>query len=165
MLHPPLGLPQYFGYVDGKHRVPFRAVILVCVLTVLLSLLNIGSGTYIAFSAITSLSSMAMYLSYAIVMAAVLYARLTKGIELGAWNLGRAGLPINLIALIYTVYAFIWLPFPNYLPVTASNMNYAGPVLGAVLVGAVTLWFMRAKEHWDGPNRAIIEFILENDEK
>lgn len=165
MLHRPLGLPQYFGYVDGKHRVPFRAVILVCVLTVLLSLLNIGSGTYIAFSAITSLSSMAMYLSYAIVMAAVLYARLTKGIKLGAWNLGRAGLPINLIALIYTVYAFIWLPFPNYLPVTASNMNYAGPVLGAVLVGAVTLWFMRAKEHWDGPNRAIIEFILENDEK
>lgn len=108
---------------------------------------------------------MAMYLSYAIVMAAVLYTRLTKGIEVGAWNLGRAGMPINLIALVYTVYAFIWLPLPNYLPVTASNMNYAGPVLGAVLVGAVTLWFMRAREHWDGPNRAIIEFILDNEEK
>lgn len=34
-----------------------------------------------------------------------------------------------------------------------------------VLVGAVTLWFARAKEHWDGPSRAIIEFVLESQEK
>lgn len=144
---------------------PFRAVILVCILTLLLSLLNIGSGTYIAFSAITSLSSMAIYLSYAVVLASVLYARLTKGIELGMWNLGKSGILVNVFGLVYTVYAFIWLPFPNYLPVTASNMNYSGPVLGTVLVGAITLWFMRAKQHWDGPNRAIIEFVLKADER
>lgn len=142
-----------------------RAIILVSVLTVLLSLLNIGSGTYIAFSAITSLSSMAMYLSYAIVLAAVLYARLFKGIEMGQWNLGKAGPVVNLVALVYTVYILIWLPFPNYLPVTASNMNYAGPVLGAVLVGAIGLWFVRANKHWDGPNRAVVDFVLKSEEE
>lgn len=136
---------------------------MVSLLTILLSLLNIGSGTYIAFSAITSLSSMAMYLSYAIVLACVLHARLTKGIEFGEWNLGVFGMPINAIGLTYTVYAFVFLPFPNYLPVTAENMNYAGPVLAAVLVGAVTLWFARAREHWDGPNQAVVDFVLQSE--
>lgn len=150
--------------MDKDRRVPVRAVVMVSVLTILLSLLNIGSGTYIAFSAITSLSSMAMYLSYAIVLACVLYARLTQGIEFGEWNLGIAGMPVNVVALVYTVYAFIFLPFPNYLPVTASNMNYAGPVLAAVLVGAVTLWVARARTHWKGPNQAVIDFVLKSED-
>lgn len=106
---------------------------------------------------------MAMYLSYAIVLACVLNARLTKGIDFGEWNLGKFGMPVNVIALVYTVYAFIFLPFPNYLPVTAANMNYSGPVLAAVLVGAVTLWFARAREHWDGPNQAVIDFVLQSE--
>lgn len=137
---------------------------MVAIVSIVISLLNIGSGTYIAFSAITSLSSMAMYLSYAIVLACVLHARLTTGIKFGEWNLGKAGMPVNVVALLYTVYAFVFLPFPNYLPVTAANMNYAGPVLAAVLVGAVTLWFVRAKTYWAGPNQAIIDFVL-NSEK
>lgn len=143
---------------------PARAVILVSILTLLLSLLNIGSGTYVAFSAIISLSSMAIYLSYAIVLASVLNARLTEDIKFGEWNLGNFGVPVNILGLVYTAYAFVFLPFPNYLPVTASNMNYSGPVVGVVLVGAITLWFMRARTHWDGPNRAIVDFVLQSED-
>lgn len=77
-------------------------------LVALLSLLNIGSGTYVAFSAITSLSSMSMYLGYAIVLACVLWNRLTRDIELGRWSFGkRAGLVVNALGLVYTVYVTI----------------------------------------------------------
>ena len=158
------GLPKCFGYVDAKRRVPSRAVLLVTVIVVLLSLLNIGSGSYIALSAIVSLSSLAIYLSYAIVFSVVLYARLQDRIEFGVWNFGKAGVYINIFALVYTLYAMIWLPFPNYLPVTASNMNYCGPVFGVILIGAVTLWFVRGRHGWDGPNRDIIAFVLRNEE-
>lgn len=159
-----IGLPTYFGYVDSRYRVPVRAVALVSVLVALLSLLNIGSGTYVAFSAITSLSSMSMYLSYAIVLACVLWSRVTRDIELGQWNFGKkAGIMVNVAGLVYTVYATIWLPFPNYLPVTAANMKYSGPVLGAVLVFAVSLWFVRARAEWSGPNRAIADFVLRSE--
>lgn len=158
------GLPKYFGYVDAKRRVPSRAIVLVSVIVVLLSLLNIGSGSYIALSAIVSLSSLAIYLSYAIVLSVSLYARLNNSIEFGVWNFGRAGTFINAFALTYTLYAIIWLPFPNYLPVTASNMNYSGPVFGVVLIGVVTLWFMRGKGKWDGPNKDVIAFVLRNEE-
>ncbi|KAF3011479.1 hypothetical protein E8E14_006118 [Neopestalotiopsis sp. 37M] len=155
------GLPQYFGHVDAKQRVPLRAIILACSIGSALALLNIGSGTYIALGAIVSLSSLAAYLSYAIVIACVLYARLAgPGIQLGQWNLGWAGPFVNVVALLYSVWVMIWLPFPNNLPVTAANMNYCGPVFGAVLAGTIGLWFVRARKHWRGPNRAIIDFVL-----
>jgi choline transport protein len=154
------GLPQYFGHVDAKHRVPLRAVVFTCSIVTALALLNLGSATYIAFGAIVSLSSLAAYLSYTIIFCCILYARFTSGIKLGQWNLGRAGPVVNVVALIYTVWVMIWLPFPNNLPVTAANMNYCGPVFGAVLVGTIGLWFLRARGHWEGPNRAIVDFVL-----
>lgn len=157
------GLPQYFGYVDAKHRVPVRAIILTCSIATLLALLNLGSATYIALGAIVSLSSLAAYLSYAIVLSCVLYSRLSTGITLSEWNLGSVGPFVNAVALLYTIWIMIWLPFPSNLPVTASNMNYCGPVFGAVLVGTVGLWFVRAKSHWDGPNKAVVEFVLRNE--
>lgn len=33
------GLPQYFGYVDGRHRIPLRAVLLNFTIVFILSLL------------------------------------------------------------------------------------------------------------------------------
>ncbi|KAJ0107334.1 hypothetical protein J7T55_015800 [Diaporthe amygdali] len=154
------GLPQYFGHVDAVQRVPLRAVVLATIIASLLSLLNIGSSTYIAFSAIISLSSLAVYLSYAIVLACLLYARLNGGFKPGPWNLGRAGSIVNMLGLVYTVYIMVWLPFPNYLPVTAANMNYCGPVFGLIIIGVVSLWFIRGREHWKGPNRAVVEIVL-----
>lgn len=142
---------------------PSRAIVLVSVIVLLLSLLNIGNGSYVALSAIVSLSSLAIYLSYAIVLSVVLYARLSDGIEFGVWNFGKAGTFINVFALIYTLYAIIWLPFPNYLPVTADNMNYCGPVFGVVLIAIVALWFIRGKANWDGPNRDVIAFVLRSE--
>lgn len=133
------GLPQYFGIVDGKSRVPARAIVMTSIIVLLLSLLSIGNSSYIVLNAIVSLSSLAIYMSYAIVLACVLFARLTNGLELGQWNLGRAGTAVNISGLVYTLYAMIWLPFPTDLPATASNMNYCGPVFGVVLVAAITL--------------------------
>lgn len=156
------GLPRYFGHVDAYQRVPLRAVILATAIASLLSLLNIGSATtYIAFSAIVSLSTLALYLSYAIVLACLLYARLTGRFKPGPWSLGRwTGPLVNVVGLIYTIYIMIWLPFPNYLPVTAANMNYCGPVFALMLLGATSLWFIRGKSQWMGPNHAVAEFVL-----
>lgn len=153
-------LPRWLGHVDGRYRIPFRAVWVTSLLVALLTLLNLGSATYVALGAITSLSSMAMYLSYAVVFAVVLNARCRgAGIERGPWNLGRWGLPVNVAALVYTVYVIVWLPFPQTTPVDASTMNYSGPMLAAVLVLAGSLWIFR-RNRWPGPNRAVVDIAL-----
>ncbi|KAK7409672.1 hypothetical protein QQX98_008187 [Neonectria punicea] len=157
------GMPAYFAYVSPKHRVPIRSIILTVFLVCALCLLNIGSSSYVAFGAITSLSSMALYISYAIAISSILYARFNSdGVKLGEWNLGRYGIYVNSFALVYTLYIIVFLPFPSTLPVTAANMNYCGPVMVVVLLITLVLWFARAKKHWVGPNLTILDFVIAN---
>ena len=157
------GMPAYFAYVSPKHRVPIRSIVLTVFLVCALCLLNIGSTAYVAFGAITSLSSVALYISYAIAISSMLYNRFaTGGVQLGEWNLGRYGVWVNSFALLYTLYVLIFLPFPSTLPVTGANMNYAGPVMVVVLALAVGLWFLRARKHWSGPNLSIVDFVVAN---
>ena len=156
------GLPRWFAYVHPTHLVPIRSIWLALVVVMLLSLLNIGSTT--AFGAITALSSLALYFSYAIAISSMLYARWTSShggepLQLGGWNLGRYGVYINSFALVYTLYCIIWLPIPSTLPVDGVNMNYAGPIFVFVLLFALVLWFVRANKHWKGPEVAIIDFV------
>lgn len=48
----------------------------------------------------------------------------------------------------------------SLLPVTVANMNYAGPIYLAVLVGAVSYWFLWAKKNWTGPNTKIVGIVM-----
>ena len=91
-----------------------------------------------------------------------MYARFNKAepLKLGGWNLGRWGLSINAFALIYTFWIMIFLPFPSTLPVTGTNMNYAGPIFGAILLLAITLWVLLARNRWPGPSVEIINYVV-----
>ena len=126
----------------------------------LLALLNIGSTT--AFGAIIALSSLALYFSYFIAISCMMYARFNKAepLKLGGWNLGCWGSSINTFALVYTLWVMIFLPFPSTLPVTSSNMNYAGPIFGAVLLFAGSLWVAVARKRWAGPRVEVIEYVV-----
>lgn len=163
------GLPIYFAYVAPKQRVPVRAVVLVTAIDSCLCLLNINAVAYVAYGAIAALCGLACYISYAIALGSMLHARWNaratgQGMKLGDWNLGCWGVWINSWALLYTCWAIIFLPFPSTVPVTASNMNYSGPIMGLVLLLAFALWFLRAKKHWKGPNVSVIDFVLAKSE-
>ena len=129
-------------------------------IVMLLALLNIGSTT--AFGAIIALSSLGLYFSYFIAISCMLYARFNRKdpVQLGGWNLGRFGPFVNGFALVYTLWMMVFLPFPNTLPVTGSNMNYAGPIFGFVLLFAVSLWVLWARKRWAGPNVEVVEYVI-----
>jgi choline transport protein len=154
------GLPAYFTYLDPTHRIPVRSVWLGVVSISLICLLNIASEGTIAFNAITSLSSFVFFFSYSVATACLLYARLAGNITMGEWNLGKWGIPVNLYALIYSLYIMVFLPFPSVLPVTANSMNYTGPVFGLVLFVVIVWWFLHGKSHWRGPNLTIMEYVM-----
>lgn len=159
------GLSRYFALVDSKTRVPMRAVLCTTAIIVALSLLNLNNKAYIALGAVTSLSTLSLYSSYTIALSCIIYFRLATpgGLQLSEWNCGRYGLFFNIFALVYTVYEIVWLPFPSILPVTAANMNYAGPVYLVVVLGAVSYWFLWARKNWSGPNMEVVEIVLNNE--
>ncbi|EME86750.1 uncharacterized protein MYCFIDRAFT_131995 [Pseudocercospora fijiensis CIRAD86] len=154
------GLHPWFAKISPTLGVPIQAVVLPTVVVMLLALLNLGPSA--AFGAIVALSSMAMYFSYFVAIACFVWARFQRGAELkmGSWDLGRAGIWVNAYALLYTAWVFVFLPWPNTLPVSASNLNYAGPIfLGCVGFACVT-WFAWARKNWPGLREEIIEFVL-----
>ena len=150
-------LPLYFAYVDPRHRIPLRSIWLPLVIVALLSLLNLVN--YTAFSVIISLSTFGLYQSYFIAIGCMLYARLTGRVE-APWSLGRFGVFINAAAMVYTAWIGVFLIFPNYLPVDASNMNYALPINAFVWIVALIWWFAWARRHWKGLDAEIIDKVV-----
>ena len=154
------GLHPWFARVSGKSGVPVQAVLLPTLLVMLLALLNLGSPA--ALGAVAALTSMALTISYGIAIACMLYARWHKGsaLTLGTWNLGRYGPWVNGYALIHSVYVAVFLPFPQTLPVTASNMNYAGPLFVLCVLFACVTWYAWARKNWRGLSTGVIEYVL-----
>jgi len=66
-------------------------------------------------------------------------------------QLGRFGLAINIVALVWMAYEFIWLMFPLYLPVDASIMNYSSAVFAGVMLVSAINWFCYSNKAYSVP--------------
>ncbi|MCJ1355100.1 MAG: hypothetical protein MMC33_005091 [Icmadophila ericetorum] len=146
------GLPfsSFLAHINPTLGAPVRAVILNFVLTVLLSLINIGSTT--AFNALISLATLALYISYGFPIVLLVIRRLRgHNIEFGPWSMGKFGIFANVVAIAFCTFLVIFLPFPTIIPVTAQNMNYAVVVFAGVMLWAVASWFVSGRRRFVGP--------------
>jgi len=86
-------------------------------------------------------------------------------VQYGGWTLGRFGIAINIYALLYTSYMMVFFCFPQYLPVTGSNFNYALPIFALVVLMALLLWVVKARKHWPGLNKEVIDVVLADSDR
>lgn len=115
-----------------------------------LSFIYIGSST--AFNAITSLVAVGLHVSYLLPITFFMLRKIRgPPVQFGPFQLGKWGIAVNVFSLIYLVFVITWMPFPTELPVTGSNMNYAGPILLAVIIGAIADWFITGHKRFDFP--------------
>lgn len=149
----------FFAAVNSR-RIPERAVALSSVATVILSVPNVKST--IAFAALTSLSTLALYLSYAVAIGCMLLNRFAIGSQpavLGEWNLGRWGGLVNAYAIVHSLYMSFWLPWPSSKPTTAESMNWAGPITGFVLLISAGA-YPYARKRWHGVDEMVVEKVV-----
>lgn len=134
-----------------KHKVPSNAISLTCAVSALLSLINIGSAD--AFNAIISLGSVSLFATYVISVSCVLHHRIVSPETLPArrWSLGRWGLPINAVAVVYSVFGFFWCFWPNAVPVTAQNFNYSSVLFVGVIGFSLVTYVVSGRKHFHGP--------------
>jgi choline transport protein len=127
-----------------------NALLLVGSIVICLSLIYIASAT--AFNALISLQALALHVSYFFPILFILIRKIRGPTPpYGPFSMGKIGIPINTFALCYIVYVVLWMPFPQILPVTKDNMNYAGPIFGAVVLGALAHWFLHARKTFRMP--------------
>ncbi|CAD0052216.1 unnamed protein product, partial [Aureobasidium pullulans] len=143
------GLPfsQWIGKVNKNRNIPINAVLLTAAVSVLLSLINLGSSS--AFYGIVTLGQAAQSLSYILAIASVLYRRIKSPETLpkARWSLGGYWRPviINTLAITFSMNSFIWSFSPPTLPVTSTNFNPSGALFVGALVLMMATYFLRAK--------------------
>jgi choline transport protein len=147
------GLPGsgLLSQVNESTKLPIYTICLSTVITLLLALINIGSST--AFNALTSLVVAGFYSTFILSASVLLHKRLTTPeghISYGPFNLGRFGVPIIVIAIIYSllgVFFSFWPPIPHP---NAVSMNWSIVVFGGTLILSVIFWAVYGRNHYKG---------------
>ena len=104
------------------------------------------------FFALVSLPMISLYISYFIPILFIMVRKLQgRHPQYGPFKLGHWGIPLNLFALIYIRFILSFVALPPYLPVTAVNMNYTGPLVLAVMALALTDWFVSGRRRFKIP--------------
>ncbi|TVY61355.1 Choline transport protein [Fusarium oxysporum f. sp. cubense] len=165
------GLPGWrtLSKVSDRTTVPLYSVLCTAVISILLSLINIGSP--VAFQNVTSLSISCLYSSYLIAAGLLLYRRLTKGFVLpgtsdlpalanttgaelvwGPFHLkGAFGIANNIFAMCYLIVVGFFSFWPPMVNPTVDMMNYSVVVTGGLVIFSVIYYFAWARKEYNGP--------------
>ncbi|KAF7194035.1 putative amino-acid permease C15C4.04c [Pseudocercospora fuligena] len=146
------GLPfhSWIAKVDRNTNCPTRAVIVVYVFGVLICLISLGSS--IGFNAITSVQLLGMIGTYMLSIGCLVWRRLFgKPLPRGAWSLGRFGMAINVLALVYGAFLIVFIPFPVTTPVSPSTLNWSPVIFGGIVLIALVYYLIRGRKVYDGP--------------
>ncbi|KAK1144573.1 hypothetical protein N8T08_005446 [Aspergillus melleus] len=109
-------------------NIPLNAVLVSLALTVLLSLINIGST--VALNALITLTIGSLLNSYIVTVACVAWKRISgELLPPRRWSLGRWGLYINLGALAFLIPEFVFVMFPLTSTVTPESMNWSSLIV------------------------------------
>ncbi|EEA19151.1 GABA permease, putative [Talaromyces marneffei ATCC 18224] len=153
------GLPfsKWISKVDTKRKIPVNAIALSCIISCLLSLINIGSLT--AFNAIISLNVAALMYTYIVSISCVIYRKIWHAETLPPrrWDMGRWGLPVNIIGVLYCCFAFFWSLWPSELPVTVDNFNWSVVIFGGVFIISLCMYVFKGRMEYAGP-AAIVSY-------
>ncbi|KAE8349947.1 amino acid transporter [Aspergillus coremiiformis] len=147
------GLPfaSLIGAVHSTLHIPMNSIIGTCFFSMAMSLINIGST--VAFNAMVSLSTVALMATYLISITCLVLRRVYRNPPLPPcrWSLGRLGMPINLLAMVYAIWAFFWCFWPNSYDVSAENFNWAAVLFVGVMGISTVMYWLHARNVYEGP--------------
>ena len=133
------GLPgsKVWKYVSPRHSTPVYTIWL-CVVAAFL-----GAVYSKAYSVVTSISTIGLYISY--VIPVYLHWRRPE-IKLGPWHLGRYGKAINIIAIF-------WVVFLSIILCLADVIRTGITILGVTIL--LLVWYgLRERRRFKGPSWA-----------
>lgn len=114
------------------------------------ALINLGST--VVFNAITSLYSVSILCSYFIVISCVIMRRVSgPPLPPRRWSLGKYGLVINIIALLFITPLWFFAFWPLAQPVTPTNLDWAPVLFAGTIAFALFYYFTWARRLYTGP--------------
>ncbi|MGY1916386.1 APC family permease [Blastococcus sp. SYSU DS0973] len=128
----------WLAHVSPRHAVPTNALLVVCLVPVLIALFVYFQEGILA--RVTAFAVLGIYISFQAVVLAALRQRLKGWRPAGLWNLGNAGLVVNVLALAYGIFAIILLIKPA--PGTETFLDRWIVAIGLVVVAGTGLLYL-----------------------
>ncbi|KAK4170453.1 putative amino acid transporter [Cladorrhinum sp. PSN259] len=141
-------LSKVFSRVNERLSCPVPATLFVAVVASGIGAIPLGSE--VAFLNLTGSFIILTTVSYAIPFTAhILTGR--KNFPKGPFHLGKFGMPVNILAVLFITLFDIFYCFPYAMPTNAEIMNYNSVILAGVVAITGLWWVLHANKHYPGP--------------
>ncbi|KAK4465513.1 putative amino acid transporter [Cladorrhinum samala] len=141
-------MSSLFSQVNEKLSCPVPATLFVAFVATGIGAIPLGSE--VAFLNLTGSFIILTTVSYAIPFAAnILTGR--KNFPKGPFHLGKFGMPVNIMAVLFITLFDIFYCFPYAIPTNAEIMNYNSVILAGVVAITAIWWVVHARKHYPGP--------------
>ncbi|KAL2324143.1 hypothetical protein Fmac_023201 [Flemingia macrophylla] len=132
----------------NKQEVPIYAVWLSVFISFCMALTSLGS--IVAFEAMVSIATIGLYIAYALpIFFRVTLAR--KHFVPGPFNLGRYGVIVGWVAVLWVLTISILFSLPVSYPITIKTLNYTPVAVGSLLILVVSYWIICGRSWFKGP--------------
>ncbi|KAJ5407929.1 hypothetical protein N7509_001812 [Penicillium cosmopolitanum] len=147
-----LPLSRVWARVHPRLGSPLNAQLCVGVIIALLGCIYLGSTT--AFNSMMSSAVTVNNLAYLVpIVTNVLLRR--KTMHAGPFHMSQTvGMSVNIISVLWLVFAIVFFSFPFEMPATVSNMNYTCVVVGGFLILELCWWLIAGKKYSQTVQRA-----------
>ncbi|CAD6268871.1 unnamed protein product [Miscanthus lutarioriparius] len=132
----------------NKQEVPINAVWLSAFISLCMALPSLGS--LVAFQAMASVATTAIYIAYALpILFRVTLAR--NRFVPGPFSLGRYGVLVGWIAVLWVATITVLFSLPVSYPVTKNTLNYTPVAVGGLFTLILSSWIVSARRWFTGP--------------
>jgi choline transport protein len=143
---------RVWAKVDSRKQVPIYSILPCGVVQVALN--SIYFGAYMGFATVIAIATEGFYLSYAMPLFVRILARFTGHARVlpGPYTLGKWGIWLNAIGLLFLTFAAITFNFPSVAPVDNQNMNYCSVAIGVIGLVSAVMWVVEGRKNFTGPD-------------
>lgn len=161
------GVPcsRFVARIEPRTALPLCSIGITTTISILHALIPLGSTS--AFYALTGLTVGGFYSSFMVSASVMLWRRLitpATNIAWGPFRLGRAGMPITALALVYSFIGWLFSFWPPTAMVTVQTFNWSLVVYTAVLLLSMAYYGIRARHTYTGPKMEIGEIVKKDAE-
>lgn len=134
--------------------IPLNAVYASTLFSILL--ISISFGSSIAFNQLTALSTIALLSSYILSIGSMALLRIQGRPLLKChFSLGRYGLLINILSLLFLILSFVMVCFPPSKDPTLQEMNWSIVIFAGVLIMGGGYYWGKARHKYVGPVKLV----------
>ena len=131
-------MSHWLAKVDENYKTPAPAIWALAVFALVLAF------SVSIYSAVVSIATVALYISYGLPIATRLWARLNRKHEkIGPWNLGK-------FSTLVSILAVGWVSFITIVFMLPPN-EQAGQVMGILFLILIFLWGFYVRHRYVGP--------------